>query len=148
MMTYWSRPTRYGHYGIEKYGPNHLLLSAAVPPHYRSLAGNEIPKRVPRWPAMNDARKDLHRSFRLHRNVSWRRICPELSLSFVKCPSPTSSVVVVVVVVLLLRLATSYNTPGDDNIMIGIVCSSVRLSGLVLCIVWGRQAGWTGEVLA
>lgn len=47
---------------------------------------------------MNDARKDLHRSFRLHRNVSWRRICPELSLSFVKCPSPTSSVVVVVVV--------------------------------------------------
>lgn len=147
MMTYWSRPTRYGHYGIEKYGPNHLLLSAAVPPHYRSLAGNEIPKRVPRWPAMNDARKDLHRSFRLHRNVSWRRICPELSLSFVKCPSPTSSVVVVVVV-LLLRLATSYNTPGDDNIMIGIVCSSVRLSGLVLCIVWGRQAGWTGEVLA
>lgn len=148
MMTYWSRPTRYGHYGIEKYGPNHLLLSAAVPPHYRSLAGNEIPKRVPRWPAMNDARKDLHRSFRLHRNVSWRRICPELSLSFVKCPSPTSSVVVVVVVVLLLRLATSYNTPGDDNIMIGIVCSSVRLSGLVLCIVWGRQAGWPGEVLA
>lgn len=42
MMTYWSRPTRYGHYGIEKYGPNHLLLSAAVPLHYRSL-GTKYP---------------------------------------------------------------------------------------------------------